>query len=54
VGLRDQRSTALLDGLAELTVYGAVGEAVKAVADSDAAVIRAPLPPRPSPSASAG
>ena len=41
VGERDQRSTALLDGLAELTVYGAAGAAVDAVAESDAAVLRA-------------
>jgi ATP-binding cassette subfamily C protein CydCD len=40
-GLRDERTTACLDGLAELVAYGAAADAVAGVAAADETVVRA-------------
>ncbi len=51
-GLRDARTSALLDGLAELTAYGAESAAVAEVAQADAVLLQ--LARRPARSAAAG
>lgn len=51
-GLRDARTSALLDGLAELTAYGAESAAVAEVAQEDAVLLQ--LARRPARSAAAG
>ncbi len=53
-GRRDERTGALLDGLAELVAYGADGAAVTAVADADALVVHAARRPALAAAAGAG
>ncbi len=54
VGRRDQRSTALLDGLAELAAYGAANHAVSEIAEAERHIVHASRRPARAAAAGAG